>query len=484
MKKALLFFLCFGFVQVTPLLYRLLFGYSEEFLYPSLLCHTILVIPLFAVFYLRNRYTKAFLVIWISWLYVGELKILTYYNVNPYYISVDEGCIIYNLFLACMSLGMLAHDLLTPPPTLTPEVRAQGRLFIRDLGWLEGVLIVFPLLWFIDFIRAVGFIPIFAGTDVTNIMYEIKYGFLYSYGFLNCVAAVLMYDRYLRSSKKGWKILWLCLLAASLLIMSIDSKRLFLLTALLAVFVYGKIMAGALTINRSTLTMLAVATVFYVLLQNLRLGDAGDSFFARDGLPLGAEFREYIRAVNEFKPGEIPNYNFLSSTIGGFVNGAFLRLVGYDKWDLVKHDSAYSFMTLFDEENTLGIRTGFSSELYFAYGFYGLIVIALFGVVISYLSYKISNVRNQSSLILLSVTWGLLVLSVFGQSSVTVGCLCILLYLYILIRLIKLAKPQRPHEVSPYDLRRYSGSQPETAHTELPGLPESANRYQLPNGSR
>lgn len=477
MKKILFLLICCGLVQVAPWLYRVAFGYNEEFLYPSLFSHTLLFIPIFVIFVLKNRYSKAFLVIWISWLFVGELKILTYYAINPYYISMDEGCTVYNLYLAFLSIGMLIHDLSTRPPERTEMELAQGRPFIRDLSWLEPVLVAFPLLWFIDFIRAVGYIPIFAGVDVTNIMYEIKYGFLYSYGFLNSVAAVLLYDRYLKSETRTRRWLWLVLLGMALLIMSVDSKRLFLLTSLLAIFVYDKILAGSLTIDKRVLVMLVCATVFYTLLQNLRLGDAGDSPFARDGLPLGAEFREYIRAVNEYQPGQIPNYNLASSTVGAFVNSFVLRLVGFDKGELVSQDSAYSFMQIFDEENTLGIRTGFTSELYFAYGFYGLIVISLFGALVSYLSYRLISVRQQSSLILLSTTWGLLVLSVFGQSSVTVGCLCILLYLYIAIRLVKLFQRRDEESELTHDSHYYSRSQSESSDSPMPGLSGPPNRH-------
>lgn len=483
MKKNLLLLLCCGLVQVTPLIYRFAFGYSEEFIYPSMLSHTMLIVPLVVVFSLKNRYTKTFLIIWISWLFIGELKILTYYNVNPYFISMDEGCIIYNLFLVFMSLGMLLHDVNTQLPALSESARAKGRVLITDLSWLEPVLVAFPLIWFADFIRSVGFIPIFAGTDVTNLMYEINYGYVYNYGFLNSIAAVLIYDRYLKSQSTPRRVMWVVLLGMALLIMSIDSKRLFLLTSLLAVFVYDKIKAGALTVDTRTLVMLGCGTMFYILLQNLRLGDASDSPFARDGLPLGAEFREYIRAVNEYEPGQIPNYDFAASMVGAFVNSFVLRIAGFDKGELVAKDSAYSFMTLFDEENTLGIRTGLISELYFAYGFYALILITLFGVLISYLSYRLITVRLQSSLVLLSAIWGLLVLSVFGQTSVTVGCLCILMYLYIIIRLVKLTQNRNQGGAAHYDLHHHPGSQPETLHPEVPGLFSPTDDHHL-SGNR
>ncbi|GAB3893317.1 hypothetical protein GCM10028825_33790 [Spirosoma agri] len=428
---------CCTLAQLTPLAYKSIFGYNEYYIYPSMMSHTMLIIPIVVLFLLKNRYSKAFLIIWIAWLYVGELKILTYFAINPYYISMDEGCIVYTVFLIFLSLGMLLHDANTYIPVLSEEVRTVGRPFYNDLAWFEYIILAFPLIWILDFVRNVGFIPILSGGDVTDTMYGLTYGYIYNFGFFNCLSAVLLYDKFLKSTGRGGKLIWLVMLVMAMLIMSADSKRLYLLVSLLAIFVYDKLMAGELTIDRKTIIMLFSGVFLYVLLQNIRLGNATESPFQRDGFPLGAEFREYVRAVNEFKPGEIPGYDLAASTVGAFVNSFLLRLAGFDKSELVHKDSAYSFMKLFDEENTLGIRTGLTSELYFAYGFYGLIVITCFGWLISYLSYRLVWVTKKSTLVFLSTVYGLLVLTVFGQSSVTVGCLCVLLYLYGLLALVK-----------------------------------------------
>lgn len=437
MSKNLLMLVCCALAQLTPVAYKTLFGYSEYYIYPSMLSHTLLIIPIIVLFLLKNRYSKVFLVIWIAWLYVGELKILTYYVINPYYIAMDEGCIIYNIYLIFMSLGMLVHDNNARIPIPSPENKAIGRRLYNDLGWLEYFLLAFPLIWLADFVRNVGFIPIFSGSDVTDTMYGLNYGYVYNFGFFNCLSAVLIYDRFLRCPSKTGKVLWLVMLLLVVLIMSADSKRLYLLVSLLAIFVYDKLLAGSLTINTKTILLMISGVILYVGLQNIRLGSATDSPFERDGFPLGAEFREYIRAVNEFKPGEIPGYDLASSTVGAFANSFLLKLVGFDKSELVHKDSAYTFMKLFDSENTLGIRTGLTSELYFAYGFYGLLFMIFFGWLISYLSYRLVCVSQKSSLLFLSTIFGLLVLTAFGQSSVTVGCLCVLLYLYGLFALMK-----------------------------------------------
>ncbi len=437
MSKNILLLVCCALAQLSPLAYQALFGYGEYYIYPSLMSHSLLIIPIVIIFVLKNRYSKAFLIIWIAWLYVGELKILTYFAINPYYISMDEGCIVYNIYLIFLSIGMLLHDANTRIPMISEEDRATGRLIHNDLGYFDYILLAFPLIWIIDFVRNVGFIPIFSGHDVTDTMYGLNYGYIYNFGFFNCLSAVLLYDRFLKSPDRRSKIFWLSMLVLAILIMSADSKRLYLLVSLLAIFVYDKLITGALTMNTQTTAMVISGVFLYVILQNIRLGSTTESPFARDGFPLGAEFREYVRAINEFEPGEIPGYDLAASTIGAFVNSFLLKVAGFDKAELVHKDSAYSFMKLFDSDNTLGIRTGLTSEIYFAYGFYGLIFITLFGWLISYLSYRLVRVTRKSSLLFLSTIYGLLVLTAFGQSSVTVGCLSVLLYLYLLIALVK-----------------------------------------------
>ncbi|WP_080240649.1 hypothetical protein [Spirosoma rigui] len=448
MSKNVLILVCCALAQLTPLAYEALFGYKEYYIYPSLMSHTLLIIPIVIIFLLRNRYTKAFLIIWIAWLYVGEVKILTYFAINPYYIAMDEGCVIYNIYLIFMSVGMLIHDANTRIPIRSAAEESTGRPIYDDLAWFEYFLLVFPLLWIADFMRNVGFIPILSGSDVTDTMYGLNYGYVYNFGFFNCLSAVVLYDRMLKSPTKRIKFFWLAMLVLAVLIMSADSKRLYLLVSLLAIFVYDKLMAGSLVVNLKTVVLMLSGVVLYVFLQNVRLGSTTESPFKRDGFPLGAEFREYIRAVNEYKPGEIPGYDLAASTVGAFANSFLLKLAGYDKSELVHKDSAYTFMKLFDDENTLGIRTGLTSELYFAYGFYGLIFISLFGWLVSSLSYRLVRVTKKSSLIFLSTLFGLLVLTAFGQSSVTVGCLCVTMYLYALfagIRLISHRPADSPH---------------------------------------
>ena len=436
MKKSLLFLLCFGLVQTTPLLYRLLFDYSESFLFPSLLSHSLLIIPVFVIFNLKNRFTKAFIAVWIAWLHIGELKILDYYGINPFFISMDEGCTIYSLFLAVMSLGILYHDMRMGSRQVLPHEQQQGRIVYNDLSWLTYPLMVFPLVWFVDFIRNVGYIPIFSGSDVTDQMYNINYGLVYNYGFFNCISAVLLYDRALKSKTKTEKISWLVLTGLAVLVTSIDSKRLFLLISIGSIFLYDKIMVGKFSINLKSIGLIIMAALLYVGLQNMRLGTSSEAQFKREGMPMGVEFREYIRAVNAFEPGQIPGYDLTASTLANLVNGALLGAAGFNKAELNSQDSALTFMTIFDPDNTLGIRTGLISELYFAYDFWGLLVVFVFGYMVSYVAYSMLTTQRKSTMILLVVIFSLLTQTVFGQSSVTAGSLCLLFYLHVLIWLV------------------------------------------------
>ena len=346
MKKTLLFLLCFAGVQSTPLLYRLLFDYQASFLYPSLLSHSPLIVPVFVIFNLKNRFTKAFIAVWIAWLHIGELKILDYYGVNPFYISMDEGCLIYTLFLAVMSLGILGHDLRMSSRPVPEHEQRQGRLVSNDFGWLPYPLMAFPLIWFVDFIRNVGYIPIFSGSDVTDQIYSIDYGLVYNYGFFNCVSAVLLYDRALKSRTRTEKIIWLGLTVLAVLITAIDSKRLFLLISIGSVFLYDKIIAGKFSVNLKSVGLIMLAALLYVGLQTMRLGSSSETQLKREGMPMGVEFREYVRAENAFEPGQIPGYDLTASTLANFVNGALLGAVGVNKNDLTSQDSAMSFMTI------------------------------------------------------------------------------------------------------------------------------------------
>jgi len=385
------------------------------------------------------------------WLFVGEAFILSYYEFNPYYIAQEEGCFIYSIFLAFMSLGMIFYENYKYKLTINSINKGFTSDIKYDLKYLELIFIAFPFIWIAVIYANVGVIPLLMGKDISDTMYEINYGFIYGYGIYNCVSSLIVYRNFRQSKIKIFSVLWLVMLVSFIAIMCFDSKRLFLLLTVLAIFVYEQMTTKSYKINRVTIISGLFALLMYSGLQSIRTGNSDINKYSSQGLPLGVEFREYIRTVNHFKPGDIKNYDLLTSTIASMINSSVLKLAGYDKSELSHYDSANAWMKLFDDNNSLGIRTGLISEIYFAYDYYGLFIIALVGYFISFLCNALIRVQKFSNLILLSLIYGLTTLTVFGQLSVWAGCTTVLAYLYIMIHIYRFmfvknfARPERTH---------------------------------------
>src|SRR5207249_3725752 len=90
----------------------------------------------------------------------------------------------------------------------------------------------------------------------------------------------------------------------------------------------------------------------------------------------------------------------------------------------------YVWQTLFG--SNYGIRTGIVSELYFAYGWMSLGIVFPFGILSGWVSKKLKAAPRRTSAMFLSSVFGILLLSVVGQTTLTTGALSIVLYVYVL----------------------------------------------------
>ena len=91
--------------------------------------------------------------------------------------------------------------------------------------------------------------------------------------------------------------------------------------------------------------------------------------------------------------------------------------------------SAYSWRNLF--ESPYGIRSGIISEIYMAYGYIGGILLFIFGIITAWVSIKIASTHKKINLIFLSTIYGLLIISIVGQTTDTAGGIVIVFYTWI-----------------------------------------------------
>jgi hypothetical protein len=304
--------------------------------------------------------------------------------------------------------------------------------------WMTAAMIIFPFLWFASVYGTLGYIPVLLTSDITQDIYELDYGPLYGWVLLIVVSMVVVVELLSSARTKGAKFLYGALLVFFGGCTMMDSKRVSLMIFMMALFAYLIRTRGARFMRPAAIAVVVVPTVLlYVGGQILRNGS--DSEFFADGAvqlsTVGVEYRDFAYSVDNVEPGEIPDYNWALSTIGSMGNSTLLGAMGINKDELVKQGSAYAWKDFLGRD--FGIRTGLVSELYFEYGYLGLFVVFAFGWLTAFVSAKVGKARTKYGLVFMCVVFGLLLLSIVGQSMGTTGSLTVLLYAWVLYLMLR-----------------------------------------------
>lgn len=414
------------------ILQSLIAEFSHEHL-PSALAVVMGLLSVASFAFIRNRYARILAAVWFLWFVVGVANVYSSSVVlGNYYskVEIDEPMVIYFGFTTVYFLGLLAGG---------GWRTGQARLLIsNDLAGLPSVLLwVFPIAFALSLIGSLGYVPILSGVSIVDEMYGLDYGFVYKYGAVLILSILLVLWWVLNSGAKGVRISLLLALALFILISVMDGKRAFLLVA----FAGG---IGLLLRSRPNLRPIAVAPIVsiaaagvYLGVHFVRIADyAGGSETLRALAMVGVEFRDFAYTAQYYEPGQIQQYDWMASLVASLLNGALLNVFGYDKQALMALGSAQAWAALWN--SNFGIRTGIVSELWFAYGWFGLFVIVALGYASGRLCLALDRVGRLSHLLFLSALYGLIILLVMSQSTFTAGLLPVFLYCYVGIRGLQL----------------------------------------------
>jgi hypothetical protein len=345
-------------------------------------------------------------------------------------LNVELACQVYSALLAFFLLGIFIFDKDNYPVKI--DITNKPNVIFSTL------ILLFPLLMFIESYFTLGYIPILSGVSIIDSMYTESYGKLYGYKSIMLFSIILSvyYSTYYKDDKNRalfFKFLTVLYMAISLF----DGKRVIFICSLLCTFIYMNKVHGSEYIKKKAIYYIAIIFVIYTGISSLRSGGVStddvmtlDTFF----YSVGVEFRDFIWTVTYYEPGEIPGYSWTLSSIGSFVNGSILSMLGVDKNSLVVMDSARSWMHLFDID--LGIRTGLFSELWFEFGGYSVLVSFIFGALISKLNSGIYKASSIKELMFRGFIYSFIFLAVMGQSSLFFGVLITCVYIFIIYNFI------------------------------------------------
>jgi hypothetical protein len=386
---------------------------------------------------ISNFYSLLVGFFWIWWMPIGLANVSAWSILHSGQdLDIERACFIYLVFLVSFLFGIYLLDVKQDPIRI-------GREWGLHYVWVL-LLLLFPVLMFFESIINVGYIPILSGGFVDE-MYNISYGKLYSYKAIMIFSILIAFHLYSssRSEKSTWTYLYLLVFIFFLLSSLFDGKRVVFLASVIAVFSYMYKVYGWVYIKKNIYSYCIFVFIFYVGMSLLRSGDEfeGGKSIHNIFYFLGAEFRDFAWTVTNYTPGEIPNYSWVASSLGSFINGGVLSFLGFDKGGLVFMDSARSWMNVFEIE--LGIRTGIFSELWFEFGFLGIFFSFLLGLSLSKISTGLYAARNLRGMIFKLFVYAYIFLSIMGQSSLFFGVLITSIYVYLVLLIIEVLLPEK-----------------------------------------
>ncbi|MEA1989587.1 MAG: hypothetical protein U9N57_10345 [Pseudomonadota bacterium] len=383
------------------------------------------------VSFVKKPLNRLYVYIALALYFVGNTNTVAsyfFYGLH-YYTDLNQANIIYSSLVFLFIFGLIIGERIifngrSTPNTIRPEA--------NDSVFMIGS-VIFPFVWILDQYHALGYIPIFSGSSIIEDMYSVSYGKLYGYGVLLGVPALLIWSKLTTKPAFFLKILLVSILLFILFVMLFDGRRIFLLVFIGGLLAF-EMARDAGSFNWKKLIIISFIVLFmYVLILFVRQGgELIDEFTAHDIFSkVGVEYRDFSYVVTHVEPAALSGYDWLLSGVGGFFNQFLLAIVGIDKNALIFSGSAYQLaLSVFN--SSFGIRIGLLPELWLDYGLYSYLVVVLIGVFFVFITSLVLKSRNEVSLIIASMIYGVTILSFVGQTSAITGYYSLLLYLWFL----------------------------------------------------
>lgn len=369
-----------------------------------------------------NLLSKALVIIWLWWLVFGCFFTAAHSIIySGEDIDIESACFIYMLFLCSFQIGVFSIE---------KKHECQHSITDLKVSVVFGLFILlYPYLMFIESVLKIGFVPMLQGGDIIEDMYTLNYGKLYSYKIVMLFSILYAWRLMLNSTDRIKKFTF-CLLVISYLAISLfDGKRVVFIAGMILLSVYVFKIYGLSSIKKWGTIFASILILTYSSISTFRSGGARDfEGLYRYFLSVGVEFKDFAWTVTYFEPFTIPNYSWVKSSIGSFVNGFFLSLLDIEKSELVHMDSARAWMDIYGI--SLGIRSGIISELWFEFGYWGVCVMFLFGLLLSKLTAKIYLETSFFKFAFLSLLYAYTMLAIMGQSSLFFGVVITAIYFY------------------------------------------------------
>lgn len=376
---------------------------------------------------------------WLVWFIIGSLSMIAANMLRQqhYYLDVSSPNNFYLISTAVFILGLITINVLTS----ADNFRGIAKKTKRNNPIIIVVLGIIPLLYLFSVYQGTGDLPLLSGRVLSEAMYEVGYGFFHRFNIILMISALMLFYGILYSPSKSYlpNPLAMFLIGIVLIIAMIDGRR---AVTLYSIFAMALMYLESIRYRRQYFTLLLLVfsgLATYIIVEEVRsLGTVAEVFDAWYGpfWAVGVEYRDYVLTFVNFRPEDLQlaGYDWLGSTTASVTPSPLATITGMDKDALVVRDSARTLMAMFGIN--LGIRIGIVGEVWFAYQFFGLIIIFLFGMFAGWCAQLGARAQSPLTKSILIGMLSIFALSVMGQSTVTFGTLPTLGYLYVLSLLL------------------------------------------------
>lgn len=418
---------------------------------PSTLPCSLAAIAIFFLSFLKSAYSRLIMAFWIAWFVIGSFSftvnsaahygLLAKTSPNP-----NQFAVIYLSFIMAAIAGVIFNE--TFLRTHGSLNREPPRVYSLPSGVSILALMFFPIAYTISIAVSLKGLPILSGNNIIDSMYQLNAGPLQGYGIIIVIsiALALYISRIdLASKRQSWKYAWIAIPVFLFCAIS-DGRRVLALLgfSVLGLSWYANAREGSKTTSLRVIAAGSAAFFLYSVAQIVRTGgvsritDIGSAIAS-----FGVEYWNSIYCV-EFYPRETvigAGYNWPMSTLASMTNQFVLTIFGVDKDTWVMRDSARTFMHMFN--STLGIRLGVPTELWYAFGWIGALLMFCLGFLLSRIAdFTTRQTRLLPKLAALALLANLM-LAVMGQSTVVFGALPTILYGLVALSAIDLLSSSR-----------------------------------------
>jgi len=441
-KKNSIFFLFYlfflGFIPIIRVLIPLL----PEILLPKFYIMILWGIPIYLSSKLNNPFSIMFSMFWIIWFLLGSINIVASYFVygHWYLFDVEQTNLIYFFYIMTFIFGLLLIEKFIAK--LNQHYKFDRKInslkqdkILSDVNPAVGFfLIFFPFVWFLSIFLKIGYVPLLSGLNIEENMYSDDFGPLYGFTGINILSMLYVFDKIVNESSKIKIRLYSFLLLIYMFISVMNGKRMILIiffSAALCFYIKSK---GVKAFNLYFISVsFIIVILFYSSILFLRQGKgkSRNSTTASTFSIVGVEYRDFAWAINNIDAKDLVKHDWAASTFASGVNSSILSFFGINKYEETQKALGFVSKPLF-MGGFFGVRTGLISELFFAYKYFGLAIIFLFGILVGWMNKLIVETKSKFILLFLSSTFSLFFLMILEQSIDVVGTIPVFFYFWII----------------------------------------------------